>query len=165
MCGFTFSFQNIRRVLSWVLICESVNSSQDDHVWLTGLVKIQLLAEPLFPKMSHRTCNALTEPSPWQKEEEIPLNLKTNMGENTNSDMLDLGHRGSQSSTVTNRHVTASQNWVQNKPKTLLWHSEANNQWKVWCRAFDRKRTYVSFLKISVYSVLYNPIICRQTEH
>ena len=37
---------------------------------------------------------------------------------------LDLGGRRGKSSTVTTRHVTASQNWVANKPKTLLWHSE-----------------------------------------
>ena len=49
------------------------------------------------------------------------------MGENTNSDILDLGGRGGKSSTVTTRHVTASQNGVQNKPKTILWHSEAKN--------------------------------------
>ena len=42
------------------------------------------------------------------------------MGENTNSDILDLGGRGD-----TNGHVTASQNWIENKPKMLLWHTEA----------------------------------------
>ena len=41
---------------------------------------------------------------------------------------LHLWGRGGKSSTVTTRHVTASQNWVQNKPKVLLWHSHANNQ-------------------------------------
>ena len=38
---------------------------------------------------------------------------------------LDLGCRGGKSSTVTTRRVTASQNWVENKIKTPLWHSEA----------------------------------------
>ena len=32
---------------------------------------------------------------------------------------LDLGGRGGKSSTMTTRHVTASQNWVQNKPKRI----------------------------------------------
>ena len=41
---------------------------------------------------------------------------------------LDLGGMGGKSSTVTTRHVTASQNWVEIKPKTLLCHSEAKNQ-------------------------------------
>ena len=50
------------------------------------------------------------------------------MGENMHSDILDLAGRGGKSSTVTSRHVTASQNWVANKPKTLLLHSEAKNQ-------------------------------------
>ena len=50
------------------------------------------------------------------------------MGENKISDILDLGGGGGKSSTVTNRYITASQNWVENKPKTLLWHSEAKNQ-------------------------------------
>ena len=53
------------------------------------------------------------------------------MGENTNSEILDSGGRGGKSSTVTTRHVTASQNWVQNKPKILLWHSDAKNQLNV----------------------------------
>ena len=53
------------------------------------------------------------------------------MGENTNSDMLGFGGRGGSSSTVTTRHVTASQNWVENKPKTLLWHLDAKNHLKV----------------------------------
>ena len=38
---------------------------------------------------------------------------------------LDLRGKGDKSSTVTTRHVTASQNWFENKPKTILWHSEA----------------------------------------
>ena len=38
------------------------------------------------------------------------------------------GGRGGTSITVTTRHVTASQNWVQNKPKILLWHSDTKNQ-------------------------------------
>ena len=46
------------------------------------------------------------------------------MGENTNFDILE-------SITVTTRHVTASQNWVGNKPKILLWHSQAKNQSKM----------------------------------
>ena len=50
------------------------------------------------------------------------------MDENTNSDILGFGGRGVKSSTVTTRHVTASQNWVENKPKPLLWRSEAKNQ-------------------------------------
>jgi len=41
--------------------------------------------------------------------------------------VLDLGGRGG-NPVVTTRHVTASQNWVQNKPKILLWHSDARNQ-------------------------------------
>ena len=41
---------------------------------------------------------------------------------------LALGGKGGKSSTVTTRHVTASQNWVENKPRTLPWHSEAKNQ-------------------------------------
>ena len=48
--------------------------------------------------------------------------------ENMNSNILDLGGRRGKSSTVTTtRHVTASQNWVENKAKTLLWHSDAKN--------------------------------------
>ena len=47
-----------------------------------------------------------------------------------------FGGRGGKSSTVTTSHVTASQNWVGNKPQTLLWHSEAKNQRKEWYRAF-----------------------------
>ena len=50
------------------------------------------------------------------------------MDENTNSDILDLGATGDKSSTVTTRHVIAAQNWVENKPKTLLWHSDEENQ-------------------------------------
>ena len=41
---------------------------------------------------------------------------------------LDLGGKGGKSSTVTTRHVTASQNWFENKPKTILWHSEAKKK-------------------------------------
>ena len=41
---------------------------------------------------------------------------------------LDFGGRVDKSSTVTTRHITASQNWIENKPKTLLWHSESKNQ-------------------------------------
>ena len=50
------------------------------------------------------------------------------MGENTNSDILAFGGRGDKSSTATTKHVTASPNWVENKPKTMLWHLDANNQ-------------------------------------
>ena len=50
------------------------------------------------------------------------------MGENMTYDILAFGGRGDKSSTVTTRHVTASHNWVENKPKTLLWHSEAKIQ-------------------------------------
>ena len=53
------------------------------------------------------------------------------MGENMNADILGFGGRGGKSSTVTTRHITASQNWVENKPKTLLCHSEAKNQCNV----------------------------------
>ena len=53
---------------------------------------------------------------------------------------LDLGGRGGKSSTVTTTHVTASQNWVPNKPKTLLWHSEPRNQWKGWYITFWQKK-------------------------
>ena len=42
------------------------------------------------------------------------------MGKNTNPDILGFGGRGGESSTVTTRHLTASQNWIENKPKTLL---------------------------------------------
>ena len=42
--------------------------------------------------------------------------------------ILGFDGRGGKSSTVTNRNVTASQIWVENKPKTLLWLSEAKNQ-------------------------------------
>ena len=42
------------------------------------------------------------------------------MGENTKSDILGFGGRGGKSNTVTTRYVTASQNWVENKSKTLL---------------------------------------------
>ena len=41
---------------------------------------------------------------------------------------LDLGGRGGKSSTVATSHVTDSHNWVENKPKTILWHSESKNQ-------------------------------------
>ena len=41
---------------------------------------------------------------------------------------LDLGGRGGKSSTVTTRHVISSQNWVENKSKIILWHSEGKNQ-------------------------------------
>ena len=40
---------------------------------------------------------------------------------------LDLGGRELKSSTATTRHITASQNQVENKPMTLLWHSEVKN--------------------------------------
>ena len=53
------------------------------------------------------------------------------MGENSNSEILDLGGRVDKSSTVTTRHVAASQNWIENKPKTRLWHSETKNRRKV----------------------------------
>ena len=62
---------------------------------------------------------------------------------------LDLGGKGGNSSTVTTRHVTVSQVWVENKPKTLLWHSQARNRWNVRCRTFGRKRKdiFASFLR------------------
>ena len=41
---------------------------------------------------------------------------------------LDLGGRIAKSSTVTNRHVTASQNWVQNNPRPYC-HTVA-----LWCK-------------------------------
>ena len=41
---------------------------------------------------------------------------------------LDLVGSGGKSSTVTTKDVTASQNWVENDSKTLVWHSEAKNQ-------------------------------------
>ena len=40
---------------------------------------------------------------------------------------LYLGGRGDKSSTATTRHVTASQNWVENKPTTVQWYTEAKN--------------------------------------
>ena len=49
---------------------------------------------------------------------------------------LDFGGRGGKSTTVATRHVTASQNWVENKPKTLLWHSEAKESVKSAIRNF-----------------------------
>ena len=65
----------------------------------------------------------------WVYSEPNFVNLwRVCLGENTNSDILDLGARGGKSSTVTTRHVTASQNWVGNKPKILPWHAEAKNQ-------------------------------------
>ena len=42
------------------------------------------------------------------------------MGEKTNCDISDLGGRGGNSSIVTIRHVTASENLDANKPKILL---------------------------------------------
>ena len=50
------------------------------------------------------------------------------MGENTNSDILDGGGKGSKSSTVTTRHVTASQNWAENKTQdttVAFWSQES----------------------------------------
>ena len=41
---------------------------------------------------------------------------------------LALGGRGGKSSTMITKHVTASQNWVENKTRTLLWHSETKDQ-------------------------------------
>ena len=49
------------------------------------------------------------------------------MCENKNSEILGFGGRGGKSSTVTTRHVTASQNWVENKPTTVQWYTEAKN--------------------------------------
>ena len=73
---------------------------------------------------------------------------------------LDLRGRGDKSSTVTTRHVTSSQNWVENKPKTLLWRSEAKNQWKVWFRIFDRKRKdiFSSFVRFSILEIHYTQL-------
>ena len=35
-----------------------------------------------------------------------------------------FGGRGGKSSTVTTTHVIASQKWVEDKPKTILWQSD-----------------------------------------
>ena len=43
---------------------------------------------------------------------------------------LDLG-LGEVNPVLTTKHVRASQKWFENKPKTLLWHSEANNQGQI----------------------------------
>ena len=64
---------------------------------------------------------------------------------------LDLGGMEGKSSTVTTRHVTASQNWVEIKPKTLLCHSEAKNQWEVWYRTFDIAST-LCLVKLSLWT-------------
>ena len=65
------------------------------------------------------------------------------MGENTNSNILGFGGRLGKSSTETTRHVTASQNCVGNKPKTLLWHSEARiSEMIVTELLTEKERTY-----------------------
>ena len=53
---------------------------------------------------------------------------------------LDLGTGGGKSSTVTTRHLTASQNWIENKPKTLLQRISEKCDTKLLT---ERERTYL----------------------
>ena len=89
------------------------------------------------------------------------------MGENTNSDILDLGGRGGKSSTVTTRHVSASQNWIENKTPSSycgILMQRISEMCDVELLT-EKEKIFVSFLRSSVYSLLLNSIICRQTEH
>ena len=75
------------------------------------------------------------------------------MGENSNSEILDLGGRVDKSSTVTTRHVVASQNWIENKPKTRLWHSETRIGEKCDTDLLTEKDGHICFM-FKIFCVL-----------